>query len=278
MKQPYNITNAFDDYRQLISNITNDLEFWKSFLNLSIKNYQSQEIKPEKLYASVFISRDIDVSLNIEHLISLNSSTSIMTDDLEIHRKLFFTWIMNLSLLKSYNALEIFLLKAIWLNYFPTLKNPTIKKKNTDELKNSIKAELKKIGLVSDTKNNRYLIEFLKYKAMNFEKLLSLQIRADLKTTWKDFFDMISVLRNIMVHQGTIITDDTLNEIKSTSKDIFERHFDILSDENGDKHINPKENDLTSLIWLMNDFGLNSVKLIYNKPDLEFIGMIIVPD
>lgn len=276
MKEPFDIIKAFNNYREIISSITNDLNFWKSFLTLSITNYQKQEVKSDEIYSSVFISHYVDLQSNMLHLAASNKSASIMTVDLEEHRRIFFTWIMNLSLLKSYNALEIFLLRAIWLKYFPTLKNPTSNKKSLDELQNAIKKELNNSKLSVDTKNNRHLIQFLKNKSTDFDKLSNLPTTLHFTTTWENFFEMVSVLRNIIAHQGTIISQDTLNGIKSKSRDIFETHFDISSDENGDKHINPKEIELTSLIKLMNDFGLNSVKLIYNKPDLEFLGMISV--
>jgi hypothetical protein len=278
MKAAFDIIKASDNYKHVISTITNDLNFWKQFLALSITNYQKQEVKPEEIYSSIFTTYDIDPQSNIGHLATSNKPTSIMTVDLEGRRLLFFSWIMNLSILKSYNALEIFLLSAIWLKYFRTLNNPTEGKRSSDVLQKEIKKELSNSGLTADTKNNRHLIQFVRSKSKGFEKLLTLSIRVDLTTTWENFFEMISILRNIIAHQGTIITQDTLNGIKSKSRDIFERHFYISSDDNGDKHINPKEIGLTSLIGLMNDFGLNSVKLIYNQPDLKFMNMVLTQE
>jgi hypothetical protein len=276
MKDSFDISKAFDNYVRVISTIATDISFWKSFLTLSIKNYQDREAKPDEIYGSVFTAYDINVTTNSGHLATSNRTTSILTVDLEEHRILFFTWIMNLSLLKSYNALEIFLLQAIWLKYYPSLDNPTNNKKASDNLQKEIKDILNQRGLTVDTKNNRHLIEFLRTKSTDFETFAKLPLRADLKTSREDFFEMMSVLRNIIAHQGTIITQDTLNGIKSKSKDIFERHFTISIDENGDKHVNPIEVGITSILDLLTDFGVNTVKFVYSETDLKFIGMFSV--
>lgn len=268
----FDIKNSFDNYRQIISSITTDLEFWREFLELSINNYQSQKVTPDVIYEVAFMVNDIDVSNNAM-MTDSPRPIYLKTADLEEHRKLFFIWIMNLSLEKSYNALEIFLQQAIWLKYFPSLENPTISKKSSDALQRAIKKEITHKGLSIDVKNNRHLIAFLKIKSQDFEKFISLPINKDSKTTRENFFELISILRNIVAHRGTTITNDIVNDIKSKSKDIFEKYFIVSCDDNKDKHINPVESEFSNLISLTKDLTVNSVKFINNETDLKFIGM-----
>ena len=126
----------------------------------------------------------------------------------------------------------------------------------------------------TDTKNNRHLIEFLRSKSNSFNAFADNKMNVDLMTTWANFFELLSILRNVVAHQGTVITNDTLNEIKSKSRDIFERYFEVTWDTTGDKHISPKENGIVSLIGVMNDFVVNTVKFINGEKDFKFIGLI----
>ncbi|MEB0277193.1 hypothetical protein [Mucilaginibacter sp. 10B2] len=98
-------------------------------------------------------------------------------------------------------------------------------------------------------------------------------LNIDLATTWGNFFEMISVLRNIIAHQGTIINNDTLNEIKSKAKDIFLRHFEVVKDEFKDNHLQPKEIEFSDFINIVNTFALNTVKFTASKSDFGFLNM-----
>lgn len=272
-KKTFDIINAFNNYKALIFKVDNDLRFWKSFLNLSIKNYQNQDSKPEEIYSAIFSVYDIDSNSNKGYLKCHKEVLSIKTVNLEDHRKMFFSWILNLSILKGYTALETFLLQAIWLKYFPALSNPTSKKQNADKIQKEIKNYLTSSDLNYDTKNNRHLIEFLRNKSQEFSVFIQKSIRVDLNTTWEDYFELISILRNIIAHQGTIVSNDTHNKIKTKAKDIFERHFSIVMDLSNDKHLTPKEEDFNNFMSLMNDFSVNTVKFIWNEKDFKFLNL-----
>ncbi len=145
------IVKAFENYRRIIAMIDHDLSFWEIFLTHSIKGYQKQEGKHEKIHESVFAAYDIDPDTNNRVLTTHNEPRLTMTVDLERHRLSFYDWIENLILLKIYNASEIFLLQAIWLKYFPTLSNPTASSKASNELQKKIRKELN--GIKSKSKD-----------------------------------------------------------------------------------------------------------------------------
>jgi hypothetical protein len=267
------INSAFNIYKNLIFAIENDLRFWQSFLELSIKTYKNQELIPKEIFSSMFTVYDFDIKSNEGYIKSLENSYSIKTSDLDFYSDLFFIWVMNLSILKSYNAMETLFHQAIWLKYYPTLKNPSLSKKNTDILEKEIKAYLNAKMLKSDTKNNRHLIEFLKSKSTEFELFCQMNIRIDLKTNWSNFFELNSILRNIIAHKGTHITSHASNQIKSIAKDVFERHFLISVDENLDKQLNPIKGIFTNFLDFTNEFSLNTTKFIFDQKDLSFLGL-----
>lgn len=269
----FNVNSAFDLYKNSIFTIENDLRFWQSFLMHSIKIYKNQELIPEEIFSSIFTVYDFDIELNESYIKSFKNSYSIKTSDLDSYSDIFFIWIMNLSILKSYNAVETLFRHAIWLRYYPLLENPSLSKKNSDRLEKEIKVYLEAKMLNADTKNNRHLIEFLKSKSADFELFCRLNIRVDLKTNWSNFFELNSILRNIIAHQGTHITLDALNQIKSIAKDVFERHFLILADENLDKQLIPIKDIFTNFLDFTNEFALNTTKFIFEQKDLHFLGL-----
>jgi hypothetical protein len=177
---------------------------------------------------------------------------------------------MNLSILKAYNLCEILLFRSIQLLFFPSLNNPIESRKYTNAINTEIKKNLPK----PDSTNNRHIIEFLKLKVQKFDTFSDQKIRIDLTTNWASFFEMFSILRHIITHQGSIVDINTHNQIKSKAKDIFERHFDLFENNLGFKILNPLEGDLFSdFINLINDFSLNTVKFIFNETDLSFLDM-----
>lgn len=269
----FDINSAFENYKETIFTIDNDLRFWQSFLTGAIKNYQAQTVIPDEIYSAIFAAYDIDSASGNGYLKTHKESISLKTVDLEGHKNLFFKWIMHLSILKSYNAMETFLLQAIWLQYYPNLKNPTGSKKDYDKLQIEIKAYLTSEQLLTDSKNNRHIIEFLKTKSAEFLSFSQMTIRIDLTTTWVNYFELLSILRNIIAHQGTLVSLDTQNEIKSRAKDIFERHFIIATDGKGDKHLQPIEKDFNDFISIINDFAVNTTKFISNQTDLRFLKL-----
>lgn len=250
-----------------------DLKFWQSFMKLSIKDYKIKYAQTNDIFQSVFSVYNIDPKTNRGLLKTMKSIYSRKTIDLDDHRKDFFTWIMILAILKIYNAVELFLLYSIHLKFFPALKDPLQSKKVVDKIQNEIKKYLTQYGIKLDLKNNRQIIEFLKIKSTSIKSFLASPVRTDLTTNWENFFELISILRNMVAHYGTVITRDAQNEIKSKAKDIFVRHFELSQNKNGHSTLKPRLDQFPNLIHFFNDFSVNVVKLLFKQSDLTFLGI-----
>ena len=141
---------------------------------------------------------------------------------------------------------------------FSSLPNPSLRKKNTDLIQREIRETLKQMTKNDESKNNRHLIEYLSINSYDYQAFLSRPIRIDLKTTWAEFYELFSILRNIFSHIGSKVDNDILNEIRSKAKDVFERHFTIIEDSQGEKHLFAVQDQVVNFLNLVNDFTLNT--------------------
>ncbi len=271
MKANINILGVFEMYQDSFFSIENDLRFWRSFMRTAIEAYQVQDTR--EMYSSIFTAYDYKLDGNPAFLKAYRKTFHIKTNELNHKRVEFFKWIMNLSILKIYNSMEILLLQSIQLAYYPDLNNPLFSKKDTNALIRKIKSHLESNNIKSNTKNNDYLIKFLKQKSKRINIFLNNNMNTDLITTWSDFFNFISILRNVIVHHGMIIQNETQNEIKSKAKDVFERYFNLVYASNRSLILTPKEQEFNNLIAYVNSLALNLFKFIFNKKDMQFIGM-----
>lgn len=267
------ILTSFEIYKNTVFGVDADLRFWQSFLKLSIDEYKNKSSRPDEVFSAIFPAYNINPITNDGLLKTHKKVYSIKTLDLDKHSKIFFAWVMNLSILKTYNALEIFLLQAIHFKYFPAHKNPINNKKAVEQINREIKSYLTTQNINVDSKNNRDIIQFLKKQSTDISSFLQLPIRIDLTTNWENFFELISILRNVIAHQGTIVSADTHNEIKSKGKDIFQRHFTLHQDENNYMNLLPIDEQFLNFIFLFNDFAVNCVKLMFNETDLKIFKM-----
>jgi hypothetical protein len=267
------ILKAFSKYKDVIWGIDRDIQYWQSFLKWSIKEYQEKNKDSRLLFETGFFAYDIDYDTQGGLLKSRSETFEILSSDLENHRQDFMNWVMNFSIIKAYNGLELFFLQVINVVYFKETKNPIENKRTNDKIQKGIKDFLILEGIEYDTKNNRHILEFFKAHSGNYTSFLKKYVRVDLKTDWETFFELLSVLRNIIAHNGMMISIDVHNEIKSKSKDIFQKHFEVISDNKGTKHLRPKETSFNDFIQIINDFVLNSVKHIMNQADLSFLDM-----
>ncbi|NLA25327.1 MAG: hypothetical protein GX879_10215 [Bacteroidales bacterium] len=266
------IKKIFDDYREVVFSTNIDLYFWKSFTDKAIEDYISIHGNSKLLYQAIFSVNDLNSSNNNKLPDFYQKEISISTSNLKERRQHLYSWMINLSLLKIYNAVEIFLLRSISLKYFSYLDDPLSSKNACIKLDKNISLEFKNNNLKKDGKNNRYLIDFIKFKSADFSEFAKQPIRSDLNTNWYNFFELISILRNIIVHNGMLITEDIENEIKSKAKDIFERHFNI-DVSNSMPLLIPIENKIRDFMYLYNDFSLNTIKFLFEQKDLSFLGM-----
>lgn len=267
------LTIAFAVYKNTVWEISTDIQYWQSFLKWAIKEYQEKTNYPDLLFEAGFCVYDIDYSTQSGLLKSHNKTFTIYKSELENHRQDFINWVMNLSIIKAYNAVELFLLEAIKILYLPANQNSVNSKRNIDQIQKSIKEYLLANGCTYDTKNNRHIIEFLKANSSSFTMFLSNPIRVDLETNWANYFEFLSILRNIISHQGMTININVLNEIKSKSKDIFQRHFELVEDSYGFMSLHPKESVFPGFLFLINDFTLNTIKHVASQPNLDFLDM-----
>lgn len=273
MKQTANpqVKKCFDNYKESIFNIDHDLRFWKHFLKISIDAYSSDTDR--EINTAIFCVYDHPCD-HIGGILKCHEKV-YRTNVSELHKKSidFITWVMNLSMLNAYNSMEILILQTIQMAYYPKLTNPVNGKKQTDNIQYQIKDFLKNNSINVDTKNNDYLIQFLKLKSPEISSFLNLKMNTDLNTRWIDYFYLISILRNVVAHCAMIVQPDIHNEIKSRAKDIFERHFEIKKNLEGFPILNPKPNNFNELIKFINSLTISIYKFAFNENDLSFIGM-----
>ena len=267
------LSQAYSEYIEVMFQVGVDLQFWNKFINNSVSEFQQKETSPRELFSSLFGVYDIDLKSNKGYLKIYNETKSINTSELNEIREKFFSWVVNCSIVRTYIAIETAFIQTIWVTYFPELNNPLDSKKSYDKLLKAIKETLKESGKDSDTKNNRHLIEFFKLQSDEFRMFLLQPIRCDLKTDWSQFFELLSILRNIVSHIGTRVSKDLLNEIKGIAKDIFERHFNIVTDKNEFLHLEAIQDQFTNFLNLINDYTLNSLKIVRNEINFSFIEM-----
>ncbi|WP_448103509.1 hypothetical protein [Pedobacter panaciterrae] len=265
----FDIKSAFQHYKNTVFAVETDLHFWESILNIAIEKYKSQP--QADLFNAIFTAYNIDETSADGNLEDFKGYISVTSTDLESKKMIFLSWVRNLTTLKLYNALEVFIFQAIWLKYYPHLKNPALNKKSIDALTREIRKYLVDNGLSTDSKNNRYIIEFLTSKSPQFSNFFEQKMRTDLDTSWYSFFDLLSILRNIIAHQGTIVSLDSKNEILSKAKDVFQRHFKLTQDLNKTLNLEPIGDRYGNFILFINDLALNSIKFIFEERNFGFL-------
>lgn len=267
------ISKAYENYVETVFQVGIDLTFWNHFLKTSVEKFQQENIDTREIFSSLFAAYDIDLNSNSELLKIHEKSKSISSKDLEKYREDFFSWVINGGIVKVYIAVETVLIQTIWDVDFSCHADPALRKKNGDSIQREIRKKLKKSTKSNETKNNRHLIEYLSLNSIDYQTFLSRPIRVDLNTTWAEFYELFSILRNIFSHIGSKLDDDILNEIRSKAKDIFERHFIVIKGSQGEKHLFAVPEQVGNLLDLVNDFTLNTVKIIRNESDFEFLKM-----
>ncbi len=274
MTQHLTYKTYFEEYLKTAFQLEVDLRFWKHFLSTSIKNYQLENPENRWINEAGFSLYNLRPDGQNTWLHVSSNTSTIEIKDLEKHSDDFFIWVMNLSIVRVYNAAELFLLNAIQLKYFPNLKPIDNNKKNANKIITEIKNHLVTAGKSIDTTNNRYIIEFLKEQSSDFESFLDLKVNIDWTTTWNGFYEFFSILRNIITHHAMTITPDIRNNINSVAKDAF-KHYFIQPSKTTDVDILKAKNEHEFLFFVshVNDFVANAVKFIAAEIDFKFIGL-----
>lgn len=267
--------NYFDEYIKSVSQIEIDIRFWKHFLTMAIEKYKSENLVNRWISQSGFSLYNIPADGKNVWLHSSNETFSIEIDDLTIHSNNFFVWIMNLSLIRMYNAVELLLLQAIRHKYFTTLADPINGKKETNKVIEQIKEYLKNNGQEVDTKNNRYIILFLKLNSNDIDDFYGNSVNSvNWKTNWINFYELFSILRNVITHHGMLISQSIRNEVNSIAGDIFIHYFEQPVNRKSTEILKPKDEQyFLNFINHINDFAGNTVKFIAGQSDLKFIGL-----
>lgn len=248
-----------------------DISVWKSILEKVVEEHQNEDLVERELFTSIFTIYDINKTSGNGWLkVYRGESVKITTKNLGEQKQSFFRWIMNSSILKIYNSFEMLIQEVVAKEYL-NQKIMSFGKKNVSAVRNEINQFLTTNNLGKlDTKNNRHFIKYLKHKSSPVEEFLQKPVRIDLNTNWENLFELISILRNVIAHNGMMIEKDTLNEIKQTAKDIFERHFEVKTKIDDLILLDPKQEQIQSFINLINECAINLVKFVKNEDDLEF--------
>lgn len=273
------ILELFTFYRHTVSRIYNDLQFWQDFLNRRIEEYRNTIMKNNNsVYVSIFCVYNVlfqsgDEALQLK---CHPEEYKILSDDLEKHADAFFSWIKNSSIVKAYHACERFLLGTIASYFFKNIADPLKDESSLQKINNAIISYLsKECNQRYDTKNNRHIIQFVEKKSELVKSFLERDIRSDLKTNGKQFFEFISIMRNIILHNNSFASRNQINNMKSVAKDVFDRFIDMPpgSHEYIVLRIKNDQDLFSNLLILLNDFSINLVKYMLGYADLSFLDM-----
>jgi hypothetical protein len=264
----------FDDYKFQSVNNLNYLFYFDLFTKDLVKEYlkiHSEEKILHEAGFSLFNQNDTNISAWLH---THTDTFKITTKTLEDSRIKFFQFAINSGIVRAYNILEIFLLRIIRLRHYGNFADPRSNKKSLNKLKRQIRDDLLKNQLNDDTSNNFYLINFLKWKSSKFENFLQRKMNLDNDMTYENFFQTISLLRHIIVHQEMMITNDVLNHLKQIGSEILDRYFVDLDRKKS--HIELKPMPMTTsinLFLLIDEFSGNCLKFYLDKNNFEFIGL-----
>jgi len=183
-------------YSQVVFRVSNDLQFWHTFLPAAIEAHRQIYPDPPFYFESGLFVYNISLNDDPGWLYPLQPSFTIDEDNIAASRVAFFQWIQVISLVRVYNSLETLVYSAIEKKYFPS---PTGKKMATKALKTKILTEIKAAGLKDEINNNQFLLTFLKHRSTAVTHFLRLPVR-DLPYTWESFFIFLSIIRHLIVH------------------------------------------------------------------------------
>lgn len=161
-KKNLDIFTAFKVYEEAVFTVQTDIHFWQSFLQDAINEYKNRNTLLDEVFSAIFYAYNINPKTNTRLLKTYERAFLMKNMNLDKHIQSFFAWVTNLAIIKTYNALEVFLLQAIHLKHFPNYKNPIEGKKAAGHINKAIRGYLKIQKFNSDTTNNRHIIEFLK--------------------------------------------------------------------------------------------------------------------
>lgn len=265
------IIDIHESYKKSIHSLVDDLGFWYHFINnWAIPEFQKQN-QPRLIRSSGYGAYDHSPVLPEGYFKMSLEIREIHSQDLEQHSNNFFNWLMNLSLVRAYNALEILLLKTINTAFLNLQTNTFTSKRERNKIDKEIDRLL---NIKSERINNKHLIQFLKENSTDFNSWLQLKVRVDTTITWQNFFYLISVLRHCIVHQAMVLHQDLINDINSkASKDFFERYFSLTDVGNNSFELQPIQDKFNNFLDMIIEFAVNTLKFVSGQPDFKFLKM-----
>lgn len=251
-----------------------DIRFWKHFIDTSIDRYQEVNPVNKWIHEEGFSIYNIPLGGGTWLHTSKDTKT-IEVDDLPKNNRDFFIWIMNLSLVRVYNSLELLLVRTIQCGFHPLMDDPVKGRKEINKIHEVVKNELRFRGVTVDAKNLRHLIEYLKLKSPGFNSFIQVSVNpVNWKTNWKSFFEWISILRNIIAHQEMMVTPDVRNDMNSIAGDMLRHYFEDPIDRKNTELLQPSDvHSFLNFLSHINDFAGNTLKYISGETDMKFIGL-----
>lgn len=253
-------------YSTVVFAISNDLTFWNTFLPAAIQAHREKYPDQIRFFESGLCAYDISLESNNGWLHTLDHIEAIDNENLDHSRQRFFQWIQVLSIVRIYNALELLLYGIIETCYLGSLGEKMPLKK----LKTLVLTELKNAKIPHDTKNNHFLITYLRQRNSNLGRFFSLPV-SNLTTSREEFFEFLSVVRHILVHDEMLVSRNNQNLLKSRFKEFSDLYlqFEPVDRKALKMLFNEKKSGMINLFSQCNDIAYNTLKFAF---DLESIS------
>lgn len=251
----------FKKYRDNYHECVSDTTFIASCVSEYAKDLEKKLPFQNYYFDTAFFVHNVGPNAD-DTLKSYNTENYTITPkDIQKWQNAFFSNINIIHIVKFYNAIERFLIISIRNAFFPDVII-------NNHLQQNINISINKLGY-KDKKNNKHLIDFLNETSESCREFLSEKLNVDQNLSWKDFFKLLSVLRNNIAHNGGYIDTDIINNLKGINTKIVDQYFSLESER-----LVVKDN-----IQFLNFFGycdrlcINLIKFIHNETELEFLKM-----
>lgn len=251
-----------------------DVKFWSSAINRISEEYEISSEEQYHLFSSICAVYDYNLESKSGNLKVLkNSQLEVTSKNIRSHKDEFLQWVINSSLLRAYNSIELLIYKCIALEYMDFEFRLEDGKGHGIIINQKIQECMKNNGLGKfSTNNNKHLIKYLEYKSPLLREFLKSKVRIDLSTTWKEFFDLLATLRHVIAHNDMMLNKDTINHIKSNGKELYQRYFTEKFNNQNLSPLSLKQDVYSNILNMTNEFGLNLAKFIKKEPNLKFAG------
>jgi hypothetical protein len=263
MKNGFKVVS--EEYINVAFSIQNDLQLWRVFLPATIETYLEKYPSQVDAHSSNFLAYDIDSnSCHITETHDFNKSSEIKAQELKPSSQYFLQWVEVLSIVRLYSSIEELLLNSIKLKYYSGDSSLIKSRKHANNIKNKIQKELEDNNIDMSRINNRFLINFLKFKSKLVSGFFKCKTFSVKESSWEDFFEFISIIRHIIVHNGMIVSAEESSGINSRFKKMFSLYFQLVKSGNGHMVLRVNENTgVNNMISMCNEFALNTAKYIF---------------